>query len=123
MNKTPIEYFKEWSNCLLVTTVAALGWVATRDAGDSGNCAVSVWARCICIISLGLSTVFAMFTLALIPLVAEQQAEGQSFYDVSAKFRLFGRLRTMPVKRVCLPQHVLFITGILSYVVWACLRK
>jgi hypothetical protein len=31
MNPKALEYLKDWSNYLLVTTVAALGWVATVE--------------------------------------------------------------------------------------------
>ena len=112
MNPKAIEYFKDWSNYLLVTTVAALGWVATKNLPF-----FSPWMRLSCMVALGLSVVFGIFTLALIPIIAEQQATNQSFYTVRAPFKLFGMNCTLPVKSVCFPQHVLFIIGIVLYVV------
>jgi hypothetical protein len=123
MDQKPIEYFKDWSNYLLVTTVAALGWVATKE-----SVFISVspsWVRQLCITCFALSVVCGIFTLALIPLVAEElplvveqrKREGKdntSFYDVAGKFKLIGD-RQLHLKCVCFPQHVLFILGVLIY--------
>jgi len=59
-----LSSFKDWSNYLLVTTVAALGWVATSH--EPGGI-----LRALIIGFLGSSIVFGIFTLALIPLVTE----------------------------------------------------
>jgi hypothetical protein len=110
MDHKPLEYFKDWSNYLLITTVAALGWVATKDLPF-----ISPWARLLCIAFLALSVVYGIFTLALIPLVAEQRRATPSFYDVEATFKLFGCTLRRRLKQFCLPQHVLFLLGILAY--------
>ena len=102
-----LEFFKDWSNYLLVTTVAALGWAATANVLVN-----SPTLRRWCIWSFALSIVFAIFTLALIPLVAEQRAQGQSIYDVMVTSYLPWRIH---LKVVCLPQHILFIAGIIFY--------
>ena len=53
-----IKSFKDWSNYLLVTTVAALGWVTTNHlVGIAGI------ARAFVIGFLGSSIVFGIFTL------------------------------------------------------------
>jgi len=79
-----LEMFKDWSNYLLVTTVAALGWVATSDQPKISRKALR-WT----IGALGASTVFGIFTLALIPLVAEAIThETPSFYGVVPRFNL-----------------------------------
>lgn len=101
--------FKDWSNFLLVSTVAALGFATKTE--------VLFWCPCIrflCIWSLALSIVLAIFTLALVPLVAEQRGNACSIYGVDAKFVLLGD-RKLRLKCVCFPQHVLFLVGIFLY--------
>jgi len=46
-----LEWFKDWSNYMLITTVAALGWVAAAPVYHG-------WGRRITLISLTLSTIF-----------------------------------------------------------------
>ena len=62
-----LEAFKDWSNYLLVTTVAALGWVSTKDAPHFSR----RWIRLWCIWSFASSVFLAILTLALIPHIAE----------------------------------------------------
>lgn len=112
MKNEALAHFKDWSNYLLVTTVAALGWVATKDAPLFWQ----PWMKIACIWSFALSAVCGIFTLALIPLVAEQQGETESFYKVKAKFKLFGA-RSLYMKQVCFPQHFLFIVGVVIFAV------
>lgn len=120
-----ITAFKEWSNYLLITTVASLGWVASKNAPfTSGN------IRTACIYTLGLSIVFGIFTLALVPLLAQQapgklaQApntpeEERSIYKVPVTFSLFRRryfTKTgIYLTQACRPQHILFLVGIVTY--------
>jgi len=102
-----LEFFKDWSNYLLVTTVAALGWVASSTTTFTSH-SLKPW----CIWLFALSVVFGMFTLALIPLVQEQRSKTHtSNYDVDTEF-WGGHLR---LRQVCFIQHVLFIAGILTY--------
>jgi hypothetical protein len=54
-----------------------------------------------------------------IPLIAEQRDPAKSFYETHASYSLFG-MRSLPVKKVCFPQHVLFIIGIVLYMVGTC---
>ena len=58
-----LEFFKDWSNYLVVATVAAAGWVATGNIDLS-----SAWVRAVCILAFSLSIAFGILTLALIPL-------------------------------------------------------
>lgn len=109
----PLDYFKDWTNFLLVTTVAALGWVATKE----GVVFFSPWLRLLCIAALALSIVFAIFTLALIPLVAEQRPGGASFYAVKAEYKLLCWTCQTKIKTCCFPQHVAFLVGIVSYAI------
>jgi hypothetical protein len=113
MENKALEHFKDWSNYLLVTTVAALGWVATKESPHF----LYSWMKIGCIWSLALSAIFGIFTLALIPLVAEQQGAVPSFYDVDAQFQIFGCSHKMRIKTVCFPQHVLFILGVVLFAV------
>ncbi len=110
-----LDSFKDWSNYLLVTTVAALGWVAS-DSRVVEHPTVEIWC-------FALSAVFGIFTLALIPIVAGQITDATtSFYDVAARYRLlwlWGRERHLRIKAVCWPQHVLFLVGILAFAVHA----
>jgi hypothetical protein len=109
-----LEFFKDWSNYLLVTTVAALGWVTT-----SQHLTISRASRRFVIASLAVSVVFAIFTLALVPLVAEAIVKTTtSIYDVTATFRVFwlwGPEFRLPLKAVCWPQHISFILAIVVY--------
>jgi len=106
-----LDGFKDWSNYLLVTTVAAMGWTATQEC----NFRVS-WMRSRAILSFAASIVFAILTLALIPHVAEdikETTEGvaPSIYYVYWRDRGFHWRLTY----LCLPQHLLFLLGILLY--------
>lgn len=95
-----LEFFGNWSNYMLVTTVAALGWVASKD-----RAAMTVRSLRLVIGSLCASIVFAVFTLALIPLVAENiSVQTKSFYDVSPTFNLvyaFGPEVSLKLKWIC----------------------
>lgn len=107
-----LGFFKDWSNYLLVTTVAALGWIATKPLIVDGL-ALKLTIGFLC-----LSIVFAMLTLALIPLVGERLTAGTSIYDVKARFTVFwlwGPEVAAKLKWVCWPQHVFFLAGIITF--------
>lgn len=108
-----LEFFKDWSNALLVTTVAATGWVVQYGGG------LTHWMKAASIGSLALAVMFGIFTLALIPLVQEQRKPDQSIYDVQAKFR--GWPYRCKLKQVCFWQHILFLAGIGLYAAGAVL--
>lgn len=105
-----LEYFKDWSNYLLVTTVAALGWVTADNVSFSSDT-----IRQACIWSFASSIVFAIFTLALIPLIAEQKKSGEDIYQVKPDCWIC--IMGIKLRSVCLPQHLLFLAGILLYAV------
>jgi len=109
-----LEFFGNWSNYILVTTVAALGWVASTARAPISPRALRWVIGCLCA-----SIVFAVFTLAMIPLVAENiTAETKSFYELSPKFDLIytiGPEVSLKLKWVCWPQHILFLVGIAIY--------
>jgi hypothetical protein len=110
-----LEFFKDWSNYLLVTTVAALGWVSSKDTLWGPQ-----WARYWCIWSFGASCIFAIFTLAAIPLVGEEVVGNKSIYDVGARYNPLWILPSpveIKLKWVCWPQHILFLAGIILYVI------
>jgi hypothetical protein len=108
--------FKDWSNYMLVTTVAALGWVAS-----TAHPAISPYCVRWVVVCLDGSTLFAVFTLALIPIVAEGiTKDTKSFYDVTANFDLIftvGPRIGLKLKWVCWWQHLLFLVGIAIYTV------
>ena len=108
-----LRHFKDWSNYLLVSTVASLGWVATRQNELTDSMYL------VSILAFSVSIVFAIFTLALIPLIAQNIEEHcTSFYDVKPTFRPFPpipRRQWTKIKTFCFPQHVLFLIGIAAY--------
>jgi hypothetical protein len=67
------------------------------------------------LLCLGISIVFGIFTLALIPLLAEQIGTELSIYRVPVKFHAVNITMTMYLTQVCRPQHVTFIAGISLY--------
>lgn len=109
-----LEFFKDWSNYLLVTTVAALGWVGAQGAAHLNPAFAKPTIWC-----LTMSIVFGIFTLALIPLVAEAISDNtKSIYSVRAKFLLLWMWppeTSLALKWVCWPQHLFFIAGIVLY--------
>jgi hypothetical protein len=107
-----LDGFKDWSNYLLVTTVAALGW--TAEKGSDSFC--TPWIKQVVVLLFALSVVFAILTLALIPHVAEDiktRKNGQvpSIYHVYWK----GWFVELRLTRLCFPQHVFFLLGIILY--------
>ena len=96
-----------------MTTVAALGWASTEVTFSSSL------ARLLVVGPLTLSAVLGIFTLGLIPLVAEDLNEHSgSIYKVRAKFNLLWMWPPswrLSLKWVCWPQHVLFIVGIVAF--------
>src|SRR5713101_5818541 len=125
-----LESFKDWSNYLLVTTVAALGWLSNEARSDW-----LIWLATGC---FAVSTVFAIFTLALIPEIAENitDAEDGSIYETAGTPPVILRrviqrvtwlnewwlrepklrwLREPKLRHFCLIQHFLFIVGIVLY--------
>jgi hypothetical protein len=109
--RAALQSFKDWSNYLLVTTVAAIGWIASDNVEFSSNelKAASLW-------SLGISILFGILTLSLIPLTAQQIDDThESIYRVPVKFSMFGRREPFRafLTQVCRPQHVAFLFGIL----------
>ena len=115
-----LGYFKDWTNYLLITTVAALGWVAKTDVS------LGPLSRRLTIVFFCFSIIFAILTLALIPIVGESiDPNTKSFYGVPATFDLlpswwpfqweWGRNNTAWLKWACWPQHVLFLLGILTF--------
>ena len=111
-----IGHFKDWSNYLLVTTVAALGWVSGNDGvlKDSS-------LRSPCIWSFVIAVVLGIFTLALIPLVTEQASSQNnrklSFYQIKVEYRPFKLLglHSVQISSICVIQHAAFIIGIVLY--------
>ncbi len=110
-----VEYFNTSNNYLILITVVALGWVVEHPAGVHESLKDAV------VLCMGLSTVFGLFTMGLLPSVAETlTGTTESIYDVRGQFRTFvigGRSHSLPLKAVCWPQQVLFIAGIILYAI------
>lgn len=115
-----VEYFNNSNNYLVVVSTVALGWVVEHPAGVHETMKDAI------VLCMGLSTVFGLFTMGLLPLVAETlTGTTQSIYDVKGQFRTFvlgGAEHSLPLKAVCWPQQVLFIAGILLYSVGHVMR-
>ena len=114
--KAAIDHFKDWSNFLLVTTVAILGWVAEKKTRMNET------ARKFCLAFFSLSVIFAILTLALIPLVTENLKAGVSIFEVPVSFRWLWIVdrplgEGYTLKWACWPQHVFFLLGILAFTV------
>ena len=92
-----------------MTTVAALGWVSFSGVGFGRGPwkSLTIW-------SLGVSVLFAILTLALVPLVAEKLTDTEvTIYRVKVEYRVPGVGRVDPyLTTMCRPQHVFFMGGI-----------
>ena len=107
-----MEFLKDWSNYLLVTTVAAIGWVSTQKPQDG-------WLFG-CILAFGLSAVCGILTLAVIPPTTERISDSDaSIYGIKTKFNilyLWPPSVSIHLKMVCWPQHILFVIGVVMYI-------
>lgn len=110
-----VEYFNNSNNYLIVISVLALWWVVEHPGAVPAG--VQDWV----VLCMGVSVVFGLFTMGLLPSVAETlTGTTDSIYDVRGQFRTFvvvGARHSLPLKAVCWPQQVLFIAGILLYAV------
>ena len=107
-----LGFFKDWTNYLLVTTVAALGWVSTNKPIAPG-----IYLQ-LTIAFLCVSIIFAISTLALVPIVGERIEDNESIYQVEAPFRLFwtkGNIHHAKLKHFCWPQHISFLAAIITF--------
>ena len=110
-NPPALEAFSKWSNYLLVTTVAAVGWISSGHIKFHNEFSQSLSLWC-----LGVSVIFGIFTLALVPLISEQaQKNDTSIYSVRVRFSVFRIPCHAYLTQACRPQHVLFIAGIIAY--------
>jgi hypothetical protein len=108
-----LEFFKDWSNYLLVTTVAALGWASTEKASLT-----SARAKQLCIWLFVFSIACGIFTLAMIPLVAQQTDGMRSIFSEGVTFNLLWlwfEVGPITLKWVCWPQHLFFMFGVIVY--------
>jgi hypothetical protein len=111
--QSALSAFKEWSNYLLVTTVASIGWIASKNVSFTNTN-----LQAASLLTLGLSTVFGILTLALIPLLVQQiEPEDVSIYKVKVNVGLLGFECGFYLTQACRPQHILFIIGIAIYCV------
>jgi hypothetical protein len=117
-----LELFSTWSNTLLVVTVAGIGWVIWTREKFSRLILLRISLVC-----LAMSALFAIFTLALVPQVAELLTPNTaSIYTVEPRFcLLFGELLCMGGVRfsyVVWPQHVLFLAGV-GLFIWGTVER
>ena len=110
-----VEYFNNSNNYLILISVVALWWIVEHPGAVHEH--LQDWV----VLCMGVSVVFGIFTMGLLPSVAETlTGTTDSIYDVRGQFRTFvvvGRSHSLPLKAVCWPQQVLFISGILLYAV------
>jgi hypothetical protein len=116
-----LEFFKDWTNYLLVTTVAAVGWLGVKEGiihASRGWRIASLWC-------FAISIVFAIFTLAIIPQIAEALSKfpGKSIYDTRVPIFALPRgwilLWDAHLAHFCWIQHVAFLLGIIFYAIGA----
>jgi hypothetical protein len=105
-----LEFVNQASSFVLVATIALLAWVASGVEFSSDGLRFGAMA------CLTLSVVFGVGTLTLIPLVQEARRPGQSNFEVTPAFALFGQ-RSARLRSAMLPQYVLLLAGIILYVV------
>jgi hypothetical protein len=110
-----LDSFKDWSNYLLVTTVAALGWTAGKDGANFKD--KEIMKTC-AILAFAVSIVFAILVLAMVPHVAEDLSPlPGGKYPSIYKVYWTGWCVKVRLTDLCLPQHVLFLLGIVFYAV------
>jgi len=83
----------------LLTTVAALGWASTSEVKFSLPS-----LRVACGFRFAFSIVFGIFTLELLPLIAEQiNPISSTIYDFDVKYRILflPKLRKVCLRYVC----------------------
>jgi hypothetical protein len=119
MNGTPgdaptkaLEFVNFSSTWVLIATIALLAWVASGVEFSNDVLRIPT------MVTLTLSAMFGIATLALIPLIQEARRPGQSNFDADGRFFLFGR-RTARLKTMLLPQYLLLLVGLVLYVMGA----
>ena len=105
-----LEFVNQASSFVLIATIALLAWVASGVEFSSDALRFGAMG------CLTLSVVFGVGTLTLIPLIQEVRRPGQSNFDVTPAFVLFGP-RSARLKAVMLPQYALLLAGIILYVI------
>ncbi|MEV5719353.1 hypothetical protein AB0L41_36170 [Amycolatopsis mediterranei] len=110
-----LEAFERWSNYLLVATVAAIGWVASKNVvfRYAVMQSLTLWL-------LGVSIIFGVLTLALVPLIAQAMRDKDStskpsVYSIQVSFKIFRISGHVYLTQACRPQHVAFMLGIICY--------
>jgi len=103
-----LEFVASASTYLLLATLALLAWVASGVEFSNDGLRIAA------MVSLTLSVMFGVGTLALVPLVQEARRPGQSNFAVEAP--LFGRRGTR-LATMLLPQYLLLLAGVILYVV------
>jgi len=77
-----LDHFKDWSNYLLVTSIAVAAWLATNKIPDINEAAH--------LVSLGLlvaSAGYGILTLSFVPLIAQQMKPSDiSIYNVEVRY-------------------------------------
>jgi hypothetical protein len=120
-----IKAFKDWSNYLLVTTIAALGWVVGSTAAPPANVPHPTYLNGLLleieIFLLAFSAIAGVLTLALVPIVTEKINDTtESIYKITAPYQLiymWGKVFHAKLKYVCWPQHFLLILAILLHAI------
>jgi hypothetical protein len=117
-----IELFKDWTNVLLTTTLAAIGWTTARERISLSPRLMRAATLCLCA-----SVLFGILTLAIIPSVAEKVALSSKshIYETTGQLYVFAGLSKpwkIKLVNICWPQHALFMTGVILYA-WSVARS
>jgi hypothetical protein len=110
-----LELLNTWTNVLIVTTTAAVGWLVEKSLVNLGTTLGKAVLACFC-----LSIVCGILAMCQIPgLAARVDDDTRSIYELRGDNYLFPFWRvSFPVIWVLWPQHTLFIAGIVL-LLWA----
>ncbi len=108
-----LEHFREWSNYLLIATVASIGWIGSGSRPLATLHAVSL--AC-----LTCSLVMGILAISTLPhLTRDVRDDDESIYQTKTIVWIFpwqtGERRFVRLKWLCWPQHALFLAGVLLY--------
>ncbi len=110
-----LELLSTWTNVLIATSTAAVGWLVDQSSVEFETTLGQVILGCFC-----LSIVFGILAMCQIPGLAERVTDfTRSIYQLRGDNYLLPFWKvSFPVIWVLWPQHALFIAGILL-LLWA----
>lgn len=107
-----LEHFSTWTNVLIVTSTAGIGWILEQRSDVSG------WPPLPSLWCLAASITFGVLTMCQIPAMTQSVSDdpATTIYDLPAYNYLLPWLRIrIPIMYLCWPQHTLFIAGVVLF--------